>query len=139
MLDLTNGRVNTLDNDARVYSRLTWNDDGTALAVLKGVDVDKMRERDNMLIAFPNVQAALGDVEAAPVEARSGEGRRLSRRAGCVSDRAALDWSDDNKRVFFGAKEQVPAPDTGAPQAAPTKRPTSTSGTPTTSASSRCR
>ena len=31
-----------------------------------------------------------------------------------VSDRAALEWSDDNKRVFFGAKAQVPAPDTGA-------------------------
>ena len=31
-----------------------------------------------------------------------------------VSDRAALEWSDDNKRVFFGAKPQVPAPDTAA-------------------------
>ena len=29
-----------------------------------------------------------------------------------VSDRAPLTWSDDNKRVFFGIKEQVPAPDT---------------------------
>jgi dipeptidyl aminopeptidase/acylaminoacyl peptidase len=29
-----------------------------------------------------------------------------------VSDRAALDWSGDGKRVFFGMKEQVPAPDT---------------------------
>jgi dienelactone hydrolase len=29
-----------------------------------------------------------------------------------ISDRATLDWSDDNKRVFFGAKPQVPAPDT---------------------------
>src|SRR5207302_6401536 len=30
-----------------------------------------------------------------------------------VSDRAPLAWSDDCKRVFFGAKEQVPAPETG--------------------------
>ena len=29
-----------------------------------------------------------------------------------VSDRAALDWSGDSKRLFFGMKEQVPAPDT---------------------------
>ena len=50
MLDLRNGRISTLDNDARVYSRLTWNDEGTGLAVLKGVDVDKMRERDNVLL-----------------------------------------------------------------------------------------
>src|SRR5262249_42904109 len=47
VLDLRNGRVSPLDNDSRVYSRLTWNDSGSALAVLKGVDVDKMRERDN--------------------------------------------------------------------------------------------
>jgi dienelactone hydrolase len=29
-----------------------------------------------------------------------------------LSDRATLVWSDDNRRVFFGIKEQVPAPDT---------------------------
>ena len=38
---------------ARLYNRLTWNDDGTALAVLKGVDVEKMRERDNVLVVYP--------------------------------------------------------------------------------------
>src|SRR4029077_14814003 len=66
VLDLRNGRVNTIDNDARVYSRLTWNDAGTGLAVLKGVDVEKMRERDNVLLVYPDVQAALGDAEATP-------------------------------------------------------------------------
>src|SRR5207302_7419423 len=34
VLDLKNGRITALDNDARVYNRLTWNDDGTGLAVL---------------------------------------------------------------------------------------------------------
>ena len=29
-----------------------------------------------------------------------------------VSDRAALSWSDDNQRVFFGMKKQVPTPST---------------------------
>ena len=36
VFDTRNGRITTLDNDARVYNRLTWNEDGTALAVLKG-------------------------------------------------------------------------------------------------------
>ena len=45
-----------LDNDARNYNRLTWNDDGTAVAVLKGSDVEKMREKDNVLLAFTDVQ-----------------------------------------------------------------------------------
>ena len=55
--------------------------------------------------------------EPTPVDARSGEGRRRSRRAGSSAIARALAWSDDNKRVFFGIKEQVPAPDTArAPQ-----------------------
>ena len=29
-----------------------------------------------------------------------------------VSERATLQWSEDNKRIFFGMKEQVAAPDT---------------------------
>jgi dipeptidyl aminopeptidase/acylaminoacyl peptidase len=111
ILDLRNGRVSTLDNDARVYSRLTWNDEGTGLAVLKGVDVDKMRERDNVLLAYPSVQSALDDVEYAPVKLDPAKADGFP-KGWVVSDRAALDWSDDNHRVFFGAKEQVAAPDT---------------------------
>jgi hypothetical protein len=45
--------------------------------------------------------------------ARPGEGGRFP-KGWVISDRAPLEWSDDNKRVFFGAKEQVAAPDTGA-------------------------
>jgi len=60
VLDLHSGHPIALDNDAKNYNRLTWNEDGTALAVLKGLDVEKMRERDNLLLAYPNVQAALG-------------------------------------------------------------------------------
>ena len=60
VLDLRNGHEIALDNDAKISNRLTWSEDGTALAALKGLDVDKMRERDNVLLAFPDVQAALG-------------------------------------------------------------------------------
>ena len=112
VLDLRNGRINTLDDDSRLYNRMTWSEDGAALAVIKGLDVDKMRERDNLLIAFPNVQAALSDVEAAPALLDPAKAAGFP-KGWVVSDRAALEWSDDNKRVFFGAKEQVPAPDTG--------------------------
>jgi dipeptidyl aminopeptidase/acylaminoacyl peptidase len=111
ILDLRNGRISTLDNDARVYSRLTWNDNGTGLAVLKGLDVDKMRERDNMLLAYPSVQSALDQIEYPPVKFDPSKADGFP-KGWVLSDRAAIDWSDDNKRIFFGAKEQVPAPDT---------------------------
>ena len=111
VLDLKSGRVNPLDNDARVYSRLMWNDGGTGLAVLKGVDVDKMRERDNMIIVFPDVPSALTSAKAQSVSLDIAKASNFP-KGFVVSDRAALDWSGDSKRLFFGMKEQVPAPDT---------------------------
>src|SRR4029079_17470857 len=99
ILDLRNGRISTLDNDARVYSRLTWNDAGTGLAVLKGLDVDKMRERDNMLVVYPDIRAALNSPE--PVIARLDPAKASNFPKGfVVSERSALDWSGDGKHVF---------------------------------------
>ena len=66
-----------------------------------------------MLLAFASVEAAIADVEAAPVTLDPAKATGFP-KGWVVSDRAALDWSDDNKRVFFGAKPQVPAPDTAA-------------------------
>ena len=112
VLDLRNGRTTTLDDDTKIYDRLAWSEDGVALAALKGVEVEKMRERDNMLIAFPDVEAALTDPEATPATLDPAKAAGFP-KGWVVSDRAALEWSDDHKRVFFGAKPQVPAPETG--------------------------
>ena len=111
--DVRRGRVTPLDNDARLYSRLAWSDSGTALAVLKGAEVEKKREHDNVLLAFPDIAAAMNDdVPAKPVvlDAKKAEGFP---KDWVISDRAPLAWSDDNTRVFFGMKEQVAAPPTG--------------------------
>jgi len=37
VFDTRNGRITVLDNDAKMYSGLQWNDAGTGLAVLRGV------------------------------------------------------------------------------------------------------
>ena len=72
-----------LDNDAKVYNRLTWNDDGTALAVLKGVDVEKMRERDNVLVVYPERSGRARRRAASRAgHPRSRQGRQASPRAG---------------------------------------------------------
>jgi hypothetical protein len=140
--DVRRGRVTPLDNDQRIYSRLAWSDDGTALAVLKGVEVERRRERDNVLLAYRNVAAAInppttltdsaesratdGNAGPAAVEARvqarppAGAAAILDPKKAegfpkdwLVSDRAPLTWSDDNNRVFFGIKEQMPAAPSG--------------------------
>jgi dipeptidyl aminopeptidase/acylaminoacyl peptidase len=118
VLDVTTGRVSTLDNDSRVYSRLTWNEAGTGLAVLKGADVDKMRERDNALLVYPDVHAALGESEYAPVRLNPATTAGFP-KGFVLSDRAPLAWSDDNQRVFFGIKEQVAALDTAVRRRGP--------------------
>jgi dipeptidyl aminopeptidase/acylaminoacyl peptidase len=111
VLDLRTGRLSPLDNDAKVYSRLTWNEAGTALAVLKGLDVEKMRERHNVLMVYPDVQAALGENAEPPPVTLDPATSDAFPKGWVISDRAALSWSEDNKRVFFGMKGQVPAPE----------------------------
>jgi dipeptidyl aminopeptidase/acylaminoacyl peptidase len=135
VFDTRSGRIVPLDNDAKQYRRLTWNEDGNAIAVLKGLEVEKMRERDNVLLAFTDIPALLGrrpsttddlDLPAGP-SAGDAAGVQASASAPIVldpakvdsfpqgwvlSERAAMSWSEDNRRVFFGIKEQAPAPDT---------------------------
>ncbi len=108
--DLATGSTHALDNDARIYSRLAWNDSGTGVAVLKGSPVARMRERNNVLLVVPDVRAALADPAAAPVTlADSATGFPAG---WVISDHAPLTWSEDDGRVFFGAMPQTPAADT---------------------------
>ncbi|HUF22742.1 MAG TPA: prolyl oligopeptidase family serine peptidase [Vicinamibacterales bacterium] len=110
VFDTRTGRVTALDNDARRYNRLAWSEDGTALAVLKGLDVEKMRERDNLLIAFPDVQTAIsGPAPVQPVMLDPSKAGTFA-KGWVISDRAPLGWSEDNGRVFFGMKEQIATP-----------------------------
>jgi dipeptidyl aminopeptidase/acylaminoacyl peptidase len=111
VLELKTGRLHPLDNDAKVYSRLTWSDDGVGLAALKGLEVERMRERSNVLIVFPDVKAAMGDAEPQAIVLDPSKASGFPANS-VVSDRAAISWSGDRTRVYFGIKEQVPAPDT---------------------------
>jgi dipeptidyl aminopeptidase/acylaminoacyl peptidase len=112
VMDLKTGRTDALDNDARSYNRLTWNDQGNAIAVLKGREVEKMRERDNVLIVFSDVRSSLGNPELAPMVLDPATAAGFP-KGSVVSERAPLTWSEDNKRVFFGLIAQTAAPDTG--------------------------
>jgi hypothetical protein len=105
LVTLAEGRTTALDNDSLRYNRLTWNEDGTALAVLKGREVERMRERANRLIVVPSLTGA-APVEFDPTTATGFP-------AGFVlSDRASLDFSDDSRRVFLGIMPQTSAADT---------------------------
>jgi hypothetical protein len=112
VLDFPSGRVVALENDAKLYTRLAWNEKGTALAVLKGLDVDKQRERPNVLVVYANVRASIDGQGPAsqPVMLDPARAAGFPKEM-VLSDRAAVSWSDDSTRVYFGVKAQVPVPD----------------------------
>ena len=107
VIDLANGSTRSLDNASRIYGHMTWNDAGTGLAVLKGTEVPKMRERATELLVVPNVDASAG--QTFPTLNASAAGFPAG---WVISDRAPLAWSADGARVFFGAMPQTPDADT---------------------------
>ncbi|MGH7593492.1 MAG: hypothetical protein ACRELE_06540 [Gemmatimonadales bacterium] len=113
VIDLASGTIHVLDNDATIYSRLAFTDDGKGIAVLKGRDVPKMREPYTVLVAIPDVRAAFGTngQPAGPVVLDPSVAAGFP-KGFVLSDRAALSWSDDHHRVFVGMMPETAAPDT---------------------------
>ncbi len=102
LLDLRTSTRRALDNAKADYARLTWEEEGRALAVLKGEEKKGFEQKENVIIAVTD-----------PAGRRE---RRydfdLAGMAGfpdstVVSEKAGLDWADDLSRVFFGIKEQT--------------------------------
>ncbi len=112
--DLATGSTRALDNDARIYSQMAWNDAGTGLAALKALPVPRMRERSNVLLVVSDVRAALANAKLVPPTLDSAAAGFP--RGWVISDRAPLTWSSDGARVFFGAMPQTPAADTLRPR-----------------------
>ncbi len=101
VVTLATNATRVIDNDSLRYSRLVWNDRGDGLAVLKGREVERMRERDNRLLVVPELDAARTVV----LDSKSVTPGFM------ISERAALSFSDDGARVFFGLIPQSPTPD----------------------------
>jgi dipeptidyl aminopeptidase/acylaminoacyl peptidase len=111
VLDLPTGRLRAVDNDARTYGRLVWRDDGSGLAVLKGLEVEKKRERSNVLLIVDDVRANDADARAA-TSVFQPDSVAAFPKGFVVSERAPLEWSEDGRRIFFGIIPQTAAPDT---------------------------
>jgi dipeptidyl aminopeptidase/acylaminoacyl peptidase len=111
LIDLRSGRTHVLDNDTLQYNRLSWSDDGNRLAVLKGRPVEKMRERDNVLLALSGLRTLLDDPEVTPARLDPSTAAGFP-KGFVVSERAPLSWSEDGRRVFLAIIPQRSAADT---------------------------
>ena len=110
LIDVRSGRTHVLDNDTLQYNRLTWSDDGSRIAVLKGRPVDRMRERDNTLFTTSNLRTLRDDPEVAT--SKLDPSAAGFPKGFVISERAPLSFSEDGKRVFLGIIPQSSAPDT---------------------------
>ena len=97
---LTTGVRRVLDSDTLVYARLTWDEEGAALAVLKGIKPDSATERENRLIAFTNISADPDRWELDPATVPDLPDSMV------ISERGSLSWSEDLSRVIFGIRRQ---------------------------------
>jgi dipeptidyl aminopeptidase/acylaminoacyl peptidase len=108
LLDPASGASRALDTDTLRYAALAWNEDGTALAALRGETPAGMEQRANVLVA----------IRGLPARGATDAGTRIDRvvydpasDAGfpegmVLSELATITWSDDGTRVFGGVKQQ---------------------------------
>ena len=100
LYDLGSGVRRVLDSDTLEFSQLTWNEAGTALAVLKGLKPDSLTGRINAVVAFSDVT---GEAQRVDVNAATLSGFPAGY---VISNRDSLSFSEDVSRVFFGIKAQ---------------------------------
>jgi len=112
LLDLATGSRRGLDNTKERFARLTWSEEGDALAVLHGVKPEQNVERENRLIAFRNV------ADSSPIRADFDGGLP---DGWVLSEKGNLVWNADATMLFVATKEQENEqedwPDEGLPLA----------------------
>jgi dienelactone hydrolase len=105
LVGVGNWQRRTLDNAKADYARLTWDDSGTAVAALRGMDRRGFTERENSLLAF----AAVGTGEPTTYVLGRKELSGLPDSL-VISDKGTVAWSTDHSKVFVGLKEQEAPP-----------------------------
>jgi len=102
------GRRRPLDNDKAKYEQMTLDEEGTAVAVLKGNDDEQLEQRENVLLAFTGLD------RASPVRHEYNPADASDFPEGMViSQLGSMNWNDDATRIFFGIKEQKEKPAEG--------------------------
>jgi dipeptidyl aminopeptidase/acylaminoacyl peptidase len=105
LIGIGNWQRHTLDNARADYSRLTWDDSGSAVAALRGIERRGFTEHENTLLAYVGVD---GPEPATFVLGRT----QLTGLPDSlvISEKGTLAWSPDHSKVFVGLKEQEARP-----------------------------
>src|SRR5690606_37718894 len=108
LLDLESGASRVLDSDTLRYDDVTWNEDGRAVAVLRGETPAKMEQRANVLLTFRLGDASMndGDADAVVADTYDPAADAAFPDGFVLSELGSLSWSEDGSRIFVGIKEQ---------------------------------
>ncbi len=93
-----------LETGKNLFSRLSWDEEGKVLAVLKGEKDSKKKERENVLIAFTDLDQLQPTKHLVDPAILEGFPKDM-----VISEKSALVWSSDYSKIFFGLKEQEAA------------------------------
>lgn len=117
LMELESEVMRLLDTGEAEYARISWDEEGTALAVLKGIKKKEFTQKENALLAFlglhkdphTKIEYNPADDPNFPENTVISEKvlpERRRRRAAPRTERKCLLWSEDNSRIFCGIKEQ---------------------------------
>ncbi len=105
LLELVEARTRVLHSGYHLYQGVSWNEDGTSLAVLFGTVPEGMEKRENALAIWPEVLDA-GGGERDPVVFHPADDPGFP-DGFVVSEHFTPGWSEDGARVFLGIQEQL--------------------------------
>ncbi|MGN0003130.1 MAG: prolyl oligopeptidase family serine peptidase [Sphingobacterium composti] len=97
LMDLNTGISNALHNDEATFSKLAWNKEGTAFALLKSKSDKKYKTPVYTLLGVKNLKA-----HNAEVFTYSGLDENQITAGFGISENSSAFWSKDLKTIFFG-------------------------------------
>jgi len=100
VIDMKSGNEIVLDTDRQIYSKLTWNERGSALAVLKGTTPAGKKNRSNSLLAFSDPGANTKRFEYNP------ESDSSFPKGYIISENGTPAFSDDLSFYYYGIARQ---------------------------------
>lgn len=101
LVDMATGTTRALDVAAADFDGLAWSDEGDALAALRGHEVEGMKQKANVLLAWTGLGASGGKKTVYdPTEASDFPDGYV------LSEYSTPEWSPDRSRLFVGIKQQ---------------------------------
>jgi hypothetical protein len=94
--------LKALETDKLIYSKPTWNEEGTVLACLKGITKKETKYRSNSLLAFTDPANGNGKFVYDPTSDKSFP------EGWVISENRNPSFNTENALYYFGIKEQEP-------------------------------